>query len=1555
MRKIGSFIRNFIIGILVFIITSQSGSTSVHAAIDNSQLERVLNGLVTPKLVNESNKPSLSDRSSVSETIDPASGTLTLSEIDLNLPGKDGLDLTLGRLYNSSQAEVGTKRVKVTSSSSQLVGYGTGYYVTLLYWESNASQYGTYFPGYYLTIEQAYNIADYYFRNQPDSGRTYIDFTVEYKTVQYIQITYNTTTTIYPDENSYSRLRYDLGSGWSLTFPSLQIEENYIHYHDGKGAAYLVKFDASNRGKLEDYGRTDVEMLRDSSYSNGQINSAYMLIDQNKKKICFGSDGRLLGIKDRFGNEIKFTHINRQMNGISYPVISKIVDSIGRNVDFIYETKLSDPNFDTQNMTENITVTVSHPSTTDKKTIVYAKKREEVSIYSNGALTGKRYEPKLFSVTDISGYSTIYEYYLASEKFNPSSKTLNNSAGTAVYLLQYAMYPHSTSFYEYNVTPRNWGGEGAYEAFRVTKRFDGLNKYNFSTKEFYSEGPYYNLDYTYEGDLTGFGTYRAEESMPEYYRFSSESVNLDGVKTKYTFNGKKQLLSTVQTALNGETTATTVQSYDATFKNKPTKVETKVTSGSRENNLYQMYSYYNWGDLQSQTRPMTAAQLSDTSEVQRLTTTYEYESNFKLPSKVQYYQSANNLLTEEYTYTTDGRLSSSKNSNGELTTYNFSETPDGRTEEAITSLENGKTSKVVSYFSQNGSYKLYPTLLKTYYTNESGQLKEVPVNRTYNVLLGLMTSETNADNKTTQYQYDVYGRLTKTIFPITNNQSGEQFQREDIIDYHDQIVDDTPDYFDNINKYLITTRIDSYTRTTRVNDNEVSYDNVKHEFYDGFGNAVLIGQLDNITGRELILSQYHYDLMARPNYVIDTSGNISTAAYDNWGRGYEATDAYGNLYRTDYDIIDRKNVSYLVAASDISTFRSNPQDSLKRNVLESISDQWGRNVTSKGYPNWPDHTANVVQEDLTYDYLGNVLTYTDPNRNITRYQYDKLNRLTSVQDALNQTTSYAYNKLGQLQSTMQNDGAKNYVSSKSYDETGFLTTSTDTGLNQDVFTRNTLGQISTRKDPNNNYIFYAYDETGRGIIKIAGSTTLKNINQFSIFGPSSQQEVRNGYNYMTLYNDYNIYGSQKYKAILYDGTVSVVRHEYDDQNRLKNVADVSDYFTHYTYDKTRISQVQTNGSYQLSSSDTANAQYSYEPDGKLNRVTYPKLSDGSQLTTDHTYDAIGRLLKVSNKKGTTVLSEYSYGYDANGNITSVIDSTGTTSYKYDSLNRLIQVKRPSGHTIDYTYDARGNRKTLNGDENFADPSGEQNYTFNIWDQLKTVTNGNTTTEFEYEMQGLRLAKTITTVNLESGNGVPTSVEKVRYVYNNGGKVISEANASNQVTANYVWGPDRLLVKRDVSTNKKYYYLYNGHGDVVQIIDESGNIVNNYQYDEWGNILQQQEGIDNAFKYAGEVQDEETGLYYLRARYYDPSVGRFISKDTYEGEITNPLSLNLYTYVVNNPVAYVDPSGNYCVSPDGRNAHYGSCSDGNNVYNYFIPDYIAEAAFFPEISVTANTY
>ena len=106
----------------------------------------------------------------------------------------------------------------------------------------------------------------------------------------------------------------------------------------------------------------------------------------------------------------------------------------------------------------------------------------------------------------------------------------------------------------------------------------------------------------------------------------------------------------------------------------------------------------------------------------------------------------------------------------------------------------------------------------------------------------------------------------------------------------------------------------------------------------------------------------------------------------------------------------------------------------------------------------------------------------------------------------------------------------------------------------------------------------------------------------------------------------------------------------------------------------------------------------------------------------------------------------------------------------------------------------------------------------------------------------------------------------------------------------------------------YYYIYNAHGDVTALTDESGNIVNSYTYDAWGNILSQTETVDNPRNYAGEYYDDELNMYYLRARYYDPAIGRFTSYDVEEGNIAEPLDMNRYVYCRNNPVKFVDPTG-----------------------------------------------
>ncbi|USG64624.1 hypothetical protein NDK47_21140 [Brevibacillus ruminantium] len=179
--------------------------------------------------------------------------------------------------------------------------------------------------------------------------------------------------------------------------------------------------------------------------------------------------------------------------------------------------------------------------------------------------------------------------------------------------------------------------------------------------------------------------------------------------------------------------------------------------------------------------------------------------------------------------------------------------------------------------------------------------------------------------------------------------------------------------------------------------------------------------------------------------------------------------------------------------------------------------------------------------------------------------------------------------------------------------------------------------------------------------------------------------------------------------------------------------------------------------------------------------------------------------------------------------------------------------------------------------------------------MRSASNETTgaTASYTYHPDGLRATRT--------AGGKDT-----RYVYLNG-KVIEELDKNNQLQARNIWG-NELLFRKDTAANKQGYYLYNGHGDVVKIVGEQGEELNRYEYDTWGNIVSKREGMSNPFAYSGEMFDSETGFYYLRARYYDPTVGRFISEDTYKGQVDNPLSLNRYTYVSNNPLRYVDPSG-----------------------------------------------
>jgi len=257
---------------------------------------------------------------------------------------------------------------------------------------------------------------------------------------------------------------------------------------------------------------------------------------------------------------------------------------------------------------------------------------------------------------------------------------------------------------------------------------------------------------------------------------------------------------------------------------------------------------------------------------------------------------------------------------------------------------------------------------------------------------------------------------------------------------------------------------------------------------------------------------------------------------------------------------------------------------------------------------------------------------------------------------------------------------------------------------------------------------------------------------------------------------------------------------------------------------------------------------------------------------------------------------------------------------YDNGNNKVLTR-----TVQYTYDANGNQlseyagfthpnntnytRTISasayGDNQQAAPDVLIDRTLNTYDGFNRLVRAEkieagvrTVTEYTYNGDDLRVWKTVR----KSDSGYTPQVTCFLYDRQH---VILETDGSGNTVTRYIRGINYIA---QYSGTEFSYYLYNGHGDVVQTVSASGEILNHYDYDIFGNPVLTIETAACNIRYAGEYLDKETGLYYLRARYYNPYIGRFISEDSYWGEDDNPLSLNLYTYCFNDPIRFIDPTG-----------------------------------------------
>jgi RHS repeat-associated protein len=333
------------------------------------------------------------------------------------------------------------------------------------------------------------------------------------------------------------------------------------------------------------------------------------------------------------------------------------------------------------------------------------------------------------------------------------------------------------------------------------------------------------------------------------------------------------------------------------------------------------------------------------------------------------------------------------------------------------------------------------------------------------------------------------------------------------------------------------------------------------------------------------------------------------------------------------------------------------------------------------------------------------------------------------------------------------------------------------------------------------------------------------------------------------------------------------------------------------------------------------ATYGYDKDG--NRAS---LTRGNGVVTTYLYDSLSRLTDVNNSAG----SSYHYTLRADGKRLAVRDASGTTSYTYDPDGHLASETFPgSGPSLTYLYDNVGNRVSrtvtgatgslVNGTTSYtydpddritgeAGPSGSVSHTYD-YDGDETTVNGQAAsydwenrltslgsgTSYLYDADGDRVAATTsgTTTDylVDTTVGFPSVVE--------------EHSGSGSLLARYALGDDLIRMDRSGVSS---YYVFDGLGSTRALTNSSGAVTDSYVYDAYGEQVSGTGSTTNAFRFDAQQLDGGTGDYFLRARYYSQSDGRFLSQDPFGGSNDDPIELHRYLYAGDDPANMVDPGG-----------------------------------------------
>ncbi|MBP9718302.1 hypothetical protein KBD59_03330 [Candidatus Gracilibacteria bacterium] len=836
---------------------------------------------------------------------------------------------------------------------------------------------------------------------------------------------------------------------------------------------------------------------------------------------------------------------------------------------------------------------------------------------------------------------------------------------------------------------------------------------------------------------------------------------------------------------------------------------------------------------------------------------------------------------------------------------------------------------------------------------------------------GLKESESDTANQRKEYEYDARGNVTAiTQFNTNNEQSITRFEY-DGLDRQVAVVDpngnrteilydlmDRPlrkiDAQSNITEFVYDANGNKRTETNpRDFATNYTYDGLNRLikstnaqnldtllFYDEDGNVVRTIDRQNQNGaNNTHVTRYVYDQVGRKITEIDALNSEVRYTYDVGNRLQTTTDKVGRTTTFTYDLFDRLLTE---------------QDPAQNTTQYTYDANGNRTVVT-----FPDQTR--VQYE--YDASNRLRFITDPDGNRREYRYNAANSKTAEIDKNGRNTSFAYDRGQRLTSETNAEGT---VTNYTYDLNGNRRVSNTAGKTTE-FIYDSLNRAERIVHPGNKTENFTFDENGNTLTRTDGNgeviafeyDSLDRVREKDLPGNETVTYTYDNWGNLLTVNDPAATESYEYDRLnrvigeahtiddLENQTFNIER-EYFRDGQLQSITDAADRTVGYAYDNRGLLQT-------VNYNNRALVTYGYNSSDLPTSATFQ-----NGITTTYQYDNRHRLTNLTTRNPQQQLLTNGYQYDRESNRTQLTENTAldgvtsnrTVNYGYDVLEQLTTVNYsdvPGNTDLRFNYDSWGNRQSLTTPAQSASYSYAANsqeltsYSLNSrlrvdasYDGNGSVTQevhrrlGRQTKAVSYEWDSRQrlseisyqdaaaipalpapTANTLQFAYNDAGNRIKKAVSgaEATYYVNAGLDVLNELDARGDVTKTIVQGLSQVA---EIDSQGRITFV---HGDVLGsamfVSDEAGAVVEQYDYDPFGSLMGSlgDPNRGTRYKFTGQEYDSESDLGYFNARYYNPLIGRFISRDSYMGGTGDTISRNRYNYVKNNPLKYVDPTGN----------------------------------------------